>query len=64
MVQSSSLTTYKTSKTIAGGWKIINTLFETKKLGDDEIVDINSAEIAVTDELVIKVMSYKDLFID
>lgn len=64
MVQYSTLSTFKTSKTIAGGWKILKTLNETKCLGDGEEIDIQSVEIAVTDELVIKVMSHKDLYLD
>ena len=64
IVQYSTLSTFKTSKTIAGGWKILNRVKEGKSLRDGKEIDIRSVEIAVTEEFTIKVMSCKDLYID
>ena len=64
MQQMSQMSTFKTSKTIQGGWKVIRRLKERRAISDEEEIKVRSAEIAINDSLIIKVMSTQDLYID
>ena len=64
MQQFSSMSTFRSTKTIQGGWKVIKRLKERRAISDEEEIKVRSVEIAINESLTIKVMCSKDLYID